>query len=277
MHAFISHSSQDSDFAFHVVSLLEAEGIGCWIAPRDIPIGSSYASEILTAIEKSRCVAIVFTEAANASPHVLREVERAIKYRRPLVALRPESAQPTGQFDYFLATVHCPALPPISSEKSPLVYAQAVSEFCREERAESRPRAMPLQSRESAHESLWQMATDLELRYREACRNKLSDDEWVGLSAIEIVLNEFLILNRRHFPRELQTAVYRYSKAVARLAKATRECGDSAAAEDFESTRQISLDDLTKGTELFQANQEFESSYEGFEAAFDTSSKQAKA
>ncbi len=33
---FISHSSKDHQFAMRLVEFLEANGIYCWIAPRDI-------------------------------------------------------------------------------------------------------------------------------------------------------------------------------------------------------------------------------------------------
>jgi hypothetical protein len=47
------------------------------VAPRDIPMGSSYHEEIVTAIENSRAVLLLFSERANKSAHVLREVELA--------------------------------------------------------------------------------------------------------------------------------------------------------------------------------------------------------
>ena len=51
--AFISHSSQDTEAASRICSFLEARGVTCWIAPRDVNPGAIYAEEILDGIESS--------------------------------------------------------------------------------------------------------------------------------------------------------------------------------------------------------------------------------
>jgi hypothetical protein len=55
---FISHASKNFKLADEIRSRLESIGIECWIAPRDIPLGSSYGEEITNAIKN--CVAVVF-------------------------------------------------------------------------------------------------------------------------------------------------------------------------------------------------------------------------
>ena len=47
---FISYSSKDLDITEQVRRILETNGISCWIAPRNIPSGSSYAAEIPAAL-----------------------------------------------------------------------------------------------------------------------------------------------------------------------------------------------------------------------------------
>ena len=47
---FISYSSKDQDVTEQIRQALETNGISCWIAPRNIPLGSSYAREIPAAI-----------------------------------------------------------------------------------------------------------------------------------------------------------------------------------------------------------------------------------
>jgi len=211
-------------------------------------------------------VAIVFTENANKSPHVLREVERAIKYRRPLVPLRSVAVQPTGQFEYFLATLHSPKLPTISHTDAPEIYARTVLDFLARPHTEAESQSAPEESRDGAFELLSRIATDLELKYRKACRENVSDDEWIGVGALQVKLNEFLVTNRRHFPKEIQVASQRYTRSVERLAKAARACEGSQAAQDFAITALISRDDLDRGTELFAANEEFEKCYQEFES-----------
>ncbi len=42
-HVFISHSTKDKQWADQLCSSLETVGISCWIAPRDIQPGQSWA------------------------------------------------------------------------------------------------------------------------------------------------------------------------------------------------------------------------------------------
>ena len=77
MHVFISHSSNDAACAQEVCALLENGGHRCFIAPRDIRSGREYAEELILGIERSDVIVLLMTNAANRSPHVLREVEHA--------------------------------------------------------------------------------------------------------------------------------------------------------------------------------------------------------
>jgi hypothetical protein len=47
---FISHSSLDKPVADAVCAALEKNAVRCWIAPRDVQPGSSFAGEITGAI-----------------------------------------------------------------------------------------------------------------------------------------------------------------------------------------------------------------------------------
>ncbi|WP_255421378.1 MULTISPECIES: toll/interleukin-1 receptor domain-containing protein [Bacteroides] len=47
---FISYSSKDSGVVFEVCVMLEAVGVTCWIAPRNVFDGKSYAREIIEAM-----------------------------------------------------------------------------------------------------------------------------------------------------------------------------------------------------------------------------------
>ena len=78
MYIFISHSSSDYKVAEEVCNLLEQEGHKCFLAPRDIRSGYEYAEEIMNGIEKSDVMLLLMSKEANQSPHVLREVERAL-------------------------------------------------------------------------------------------------------------------------------------------------------------------------------------------------------
>src|SRR2546430_9014966 len=91
---FISHSSADADTAKALVTDFENRNITCWMAPRDIPIGSSYHEEIVQAIDNSRAVLLLFSGNANKSAHVLREVELAEQGRKPIPPLPIDTSEP---------------------------------------------------------------------------------------------------------------------------------------------------------------------------------------
>ena len=100
---FISHSSADAGTAQALVTDFENRNITCWMAPRDIPMGSSYHEEIVQAIENSRAVLLLFSGAANKSEHVLREVELAAQGKKPIYPLRIDVSEPAGGLKYMLA------------------------------------------------------------------------------------------------------------------------------------------------------------------------------
>src|SRR3954464_13241570 len=100
---FISHSSADAETAQALVTDFENRNISCWMAPRDIPMGSSYHEEIVQAIENSRAVPLLFSNAANKGEHVLREVELAAQGKKPILPLRIDVSEPAGGLKYMLA------------------------------------------------------------------------------------------------------------------------------------------------------------------------------
>jgi adenylate cyclase len=85
---------------------LESRGIRFWVAPRDIPAGSEYGEEIVGAIKGCRILVLIFSAQANSSPHVRREVERAVSARRAILPFRVEDITPTGAMEYALGNTH---------------------------------------------------------------------------------------------------------------------------------------------------------------------------
>jgi hypothetical protein len=100
---FISYASSDKETAQAVCQLLEARGIACWIAPRDIPAGAKFGAAIVRAIESALAVVLIFSEHANASEHVMNEVERAVNRQRRIFPLRIDSANPSPELAYFIS------------------------------------------------------------------------------------------------------------------------------------------------------------------------------
>src|SRR5215467_12510808 len=103
---FLSYAAADQATAYAVVAGLEGQGIRCWVAPRDIPAGSEYGEEIVEAIKGCRILVLIFSAQANSSPHVRREVERAVSARRAILPFRVEDITPTGAMEYALGNTH---------------------------------------------------------------------------------------------------------------------------------------------------------------------------
>jgi hypothetical protein len=104
--AFISYASDDREKAHEICRSLEARGLTCWIAPRDVRAGREYADEIVTGIEKSACLIVLLSRAANASAFVCREVERAVANHKPIFPVRLESVMPDGGLELFISGTH---------------------------------------------------------------------------------------------------------------------------------------------------------------------------
>jgi hypothetical protein len=103
---FISHASVDKVAADAVCAALEAKGIRCWIAPRDIKPSQSWAVAIVEAIREARVFLLVFSRNSNESEQVQREVERAANSRKQLLTLRIEDVSPAAALEYYLNTPH---------------------------------------------------------------------------------------------------------------------------------------------------------------------------
>src|SRR5450631_4157061 len=100
---FISYASQDAAVADNLCAALEASGLPCWIAPRDVRAGESYAAAIVQAINVCKMLALVLSKSASESSHVLREVERASSKKRPVLVVRMDTAELPPDLEYFLS------------------------------------------------------------------------------------------------------------------------------------------------------------------------------
>src|SRR3954469_11539054 len=103
---FVSYSSKDKGTADAVCAYLEAAGVRCWVAPRDILPGKDWGEAIIEAIEGSRVMVLVFSANANESPQIKREVERAVNKGVALVPFRIEDVPPSKSLEYFISTPH---------------------------------------------------------------------------------------------------------------------------------------------------------------------------
>ena len=104
MYIFISHSSIDGRVEEGLCSVLENNGIDCFLAPRDIRSGHEYAEEIIYGIDRADAMILILSNNSNTSPHVLREVERAVSKNIPIIVYRIEDVILTKSMEYFLMT-----------------------------------------------------------------------------------------------------------------------------------------------------------------------------
>jgi TIR domain/NACHT domain len=102
---FISHSSKDWETADAICARLESAGINCWIAPRNIEPGATWTKGIMQGLEACRVLILVFSEHANDSDHVQREVAKAFSSGLAVIPFRIKDVLPNQSLSYFLDTV----------------------------------------------------------------------------------------------------------------------------------------------------------------------------
>jgi predicted ATPase len=102
---FISHSSKDRETADAICAHLESAGINCWIAPRDIEPGANWTKGIMQGLDACQVLILVFSEHANDSDHVQREVAKAFSSGLAVIPFRIKDVLPNQSLSYFLDTV----------------------------------------------------------------------------------------------------------------------------------------------------------------------------
>lgn len=103
---FISYSSKDKNAADAVCSIMEQNGIRCWIAPRDITPGLPFAEAIIDGIKGSRIFILIYSSNSNNSAQVIKEVDRAVQYKLAIIPFRLEDVPMTKQLEYYVSNVH---------------------------------------------------------------------------------------------------------------------------------------------------------------------------
>src|SRR6202023_2822849 len=110
---FVSYSQPDRETALALVAFVEAQGIRCWVAPRDVAPAADWAAEIIAAIAAARVMVLVFSASANASPQVRREVARDVHRDVGVLPFLVEDVEPSHSLEYFLSSQHwLDAFPP---------------------------------------------------------------------------------------------------------------------------------------------------------------------
>jgi hypothetical protein len=101
---FISYSSKDQDIAETICRALEARGLACWIACRDVHAGENFQEAIVRALRAARVMVLVFTSNANNSDEIKKELVLAGRHQVTVVPVRVEDVVPNDAFSYEFAT-----------------------------------------------------------------------------------------------------------------------------------------------------------------------------
>lgn len=147
---FVSYASPDREVAQKIAIFLEGEGIGCWIAPRDVPPGMEYGAAIIQGIETSRAMVLVLSEHSNDSHFVRKEVERAVSKAKPVLPVRIREVNPSGSLEFFISSAQWVDAwrAPMEQHLSTLVAAiRALSTGGPPPQSSSLPKAKPRKSR----------------------------------------------------------------------------------------------------------------------------------
>jgi tetratricopeptide (TPR) repeat protein len=103
---FISYASHEKPIADAVCAALEAKKIRCWIAPRDVTPGINYQEALVDAIDSSRIMVLIFSSHSNKSPHVIRELTRAMSKNVMIIPFRVEDVQPSKSVEFIISIPH---------------------------------------------------------------------------------------------------------------------------------------------------------------------------
>ncbi|MBQ4066856.1 MAG: leucine-rich repeat domain-containing protein [Clostridia bacterium] len=102
---FISYKTEEFDDAIWVKSVLESNGITCWMAPMSIPGGSSYAVEIPHAIRNCKVFVLILSEKSQESKWVPKEIDQAINAGKTILPFMLEDCELKDDFNFYLTNV----------------------------------------------------------------------------------------------------------------------------------------------------------------------------
>jgi hypothetical protein len=99
---FVSHPSTKAETAAHIERALNARGIRCWIAPRDVEPGEQWDVSIRRAIAETDAMLLLFCGDSDRSRQVKRELILADQSDKHIIPIRLERIEPQA-LSYHLA------------------------------------------------------------------------------------------------------------------------------------------------------------------------------
>lgn len=171
--AFISYAKDDKETVDAICQALEDNGLRCWYAPRDIPIGADWDASLMEALSASRVMILVWTTHSDQSKQVKREVALALdEIGVTVIPYRTEAIDPS-KLRYYLSGIQwfdASTPPPEANLRRlveqvkialPIVGQLLVSEEERLKRAET-PRQYPLEEEQTKADEEPGLLSDVE-------------------------------------------------------------------------------------------------------------------
>ena len=103
---FVSYATEDMRTVTSLVHFLEADGVRCWYAPRDVLPGANYGAQIADAIRSTHILILVLSSHSNRSTPVSNEVERAVHNGVVVIPIRIEDVIPSPNLELHIAGAH---------------------------------------------------------------------------------------------------------------------------------------------------------------------------
>jgi hypothetical protein len=102
---FVSYARANDMTVLPLVEAAKRAGRKFWLDQQGISAGDGWAGEIVKAIKAAGGVVVMCSQAAFESDHVKREIYLADRYKKRLVPVFIEQADPPEDFEYFFAGV----------------------------------------------------------------------------------------------------------------------------------------------------------------------------
>ena len=103
---FISYSHKDTKIAVTVQSILEQNGVRCWIDFRDATPGIDYAASIVRAIKSTAVFVLILSQSSSESIHVLNEVNSAVNAGATILPFKVDGSELNDSMEYYLGRTH---------------------------------------------------------------------------------------------------------------------------------------------------------------------------
>lgn len=99
---YISYGEKERKTAEMFHTYLKNHGLDCWMAPIDIPEGSNFGSEFKKRIKNCSLFFLILSKSAQSSIYADNELEQAIIYDKPILAVKVEEMDMSSDFIFYL-------------------------------------------------------------------------------------------------------------------------------------------------------------------------------